>query len=50
MKYEGNGDRNKTLSVGEYLSKFGLYLKDIINNLRKFDTWKIQKTITLFLP
>ena len=44
-EYESSGDRNKTLSVEEYLSKIRPYLKDIINNLKKSDTWKIQLTI-----
>ena len=34
-----------TLSVEEYLNKIRPYLKDIINNLKKSDTWKIQLTI-----
>ena len=36
------GDGNNTLSVEEYLNKIRPYLKDIINNLRNADTWKIQ--------
>ena len=43
--YESKGDKNKTLSVEEYLKKIRPYLKDIINNLKKPDTWKIQLTI-----
>ena len=43
-------DKNKILTVGEYLNKIRPYLKGIINNLKKSDTWKIQLTITfLFL-
>ena len=45
IEYKSNGDRNKTLSVEEYLNKIRPYLKDIINNLKKSDTWKIQLTI-----
>ena len=45
IEYKSNGDRNKTLSVDEYLNKIRPYLKDIINNLRKSDTWNIQLTI-----
>ena len=41
IEYESNGDKNKALSVEEYLNKIRPYLKDIINNLQKFDTWKI---------
>ena len=45
VKYKSNGDRNKTLSVEEYLNKVRPYLKDIINNLKKSDTWKPQLAI-----
>ena len=45
FEYESIGNRNKILSVAEYLNKIRPYLKDIINNLRKSDTWKIQLTI-----
>ena len=38
-------DRNKTLTVEEYLNKISPYLKDNINNLKNSDTWKIQLTI-----
>ena len=44
IEYESNGDRNKTLSLEEYINKIRPYLKDIINNLKKSDTWKIQLT------
>ena len=46
IEYERDGDRNKTLSVEEYLNKISQYLKDITNNLKKSDTWKISLTIT----
>ena len=39
-----NSDRNKTLSVEEYLNKIRPYLKNI-NNLKKSYTWKVQLTI-----
>ena len=41
IEYESNGDKNKTPSVEEYFNKISLSLKDIINNLKKFDIWKI---------
>ena len=47
IEYERNGDRNKTLSVEEYLNKIKPYLKDIINDLRKFHTSKIQLSIAI---
>ena len=43
--YKSSSDRNKTPTVEEYLNKITLYLKDIINNLKKSVTWKIQLTI-----
>ena len=45
IKYKRNGDKNKILSVEEYFNKIRPYLKGIINNLKKSDTWKIQLTI-----
>ena len=42
IEYESHGDRKKTLPIEEYLNKIRLYLKYIINDLRKSDTWKIQ--------
>ena len=45
IEYESNSDRNRTISVVEYLNKIRLYLKDIITNLKKSNTWKIQLTI-----
>ena len=41
IEYKSNDDRNKILSVEEYLNKISPYLKDIINNLKKSGTWKI---------
>ena len=37
----------KTLSVEEYLNKIRAYLKDIINNLKKSNRWKIQLIIKI---
>ena len=34
IEYKSNDDRNKTLSLEEYLNKIRPYLKDIINNLK----------------
>ena len=45
--YESNSDRNKTLLAEEYRDEIRPYLKDIINNLKKFDTEKIQWTIAI---
>ena len=45
IEYGNNGDRNKTLSVEEYPNKNRPCLKDIVNNLKKSEMWKIQLTI-----
>ena len=47
IKYESSGDINKILSVKERLHKIKPYLRDIITNLQKSDTWKIQLTIAI---
>ena len=44
IKYQSNGDRNKTLSVDEYVNIIRPYLIDIIK-IKKSDTWKIQLTV-----
>ena len=46
IEHKSNGDR-KTQSVEEYLHKIGQYLKDIIDNIKQSDTWKIQLTIAI---
>ena len=38
IEYGTNSDRNKTLSAAEYFNKIRPYIKDIINNLKKYDT------------
>ena len=45
LKKELNYTAIKNISVEKHLNKIGPYLKDIINNLKKSDTWKIQLTI-----
>ena len=47
IEYESKYDKNKTISVEENLNKFKLCLKDIINNLKKNDTQKIQSIIAI---
>ena len=44
-EYETNGNRTKILSIKGYLDEIERHLKDIINNLKKFDAWKIPLTI-----
>ena len=45
IEYKSKSDRKKTLSVQEYPDKIRPYLKHIINNLKKSNTWKIQLII-----
>ena len=47
IKYESNHDRNKNLSVKKYLNEMKPYLRDIIINLQKSNTWKIQFAIAI---
>ena len=47
VEYESKGDRNKTLSVNEYLNRIRTYSKDTINNLKKSDTWKTLLIIAI---
>ena len=41
FEYECNSDRDKTLSVKEYLNKIRPYLKDIMKNLNRSNMWKL---------
>ena len=50
FEYKSSSDRNITLSVEEYLNKISPCLNNIMNNLKKSESWKIHLTITLFLP
>ena len=38
----------KKLSIERYLNKIRPYLKDVINDLKKPDMWKIELTITTY--
>ena len=42
--FEPKEEENESLSVEEYLDKICPYLNNIINNLKKSDTWKIHLT------
>ena len=48
IEYERNGDtKNKTLPFDKYLNKFRPYLKDVINDLKNSNTWKVQYTVKI---
>ena len=42
IEYESNHEKNKATSVEEYINKIRSYLKDTINNLKKYDLWKFN--------
>ena len=42
-------DKYNTLSIEEYFNKTKSYLKDIMNKIKKSDTWKFQLTIEMNL-
>ena len=39
-----NGDKNRNLSLYEYLNKIEPYLRNVIIDLQIYDVWKIQLT------
>ena len=41
IEYESKGDKNKTLSIKEYLNMIRPYLRDIINDHKTQGEWKI---------
>ena len=44
---ESNGDKDKILSIKEYLDMIRPYLNDLIDNNKTQGEWKIQLTITI---
>ena len=42
IEFESKGDRNLNLLVKGYLNENKTYLRDIVIDLPKFGTWKIQ--------
>ena len=47
MEVKIDGDKNRILSVEEYIDKIRSYLGDNINDLKQSATWKLQLTITI---
>ena len=47
IEYERKNGRNKNLSVQEYLNKVKPYMGDIIIDLKKYGTWKVQLTLVI---
>ena len=42
IEYESKGDKNKTLSIKEYLNMIKPYLRDIINDHKTQGEWKVH--------
>ena len=47
IEYESNGDRNKNPATNKYLKEIRLFLKNIITDLQKSNTWKIQLAVAI---
>ena len=47
IEYESNSDKNRNLSLDEYLNKIKPFLRNIIIDLQNSDTWKIQLIIVI---
>ena len=45
IEYESRGEKNKSLSVREYLLMIETYLRDMINDHKAIGEWKIQLAI-----
>ena len=51
IEYESKGDKDKKLSVKEYLYMIIPYLRDMINNLKTLGEGKIQLSVKInFVP
>ena len=47
IEYESNSDKNRNLSLDQYLNKIEPYLRNIKIDLQNSDAWKIQLTIVI---
>ena len=47
IEYKSNGDKDKTLSIKDYLHEIKPYLSDIINNHKTQGEWKIHLTMAI---
>ena len=45
IEYKSNGDKDKTLSIKDYLNEIKPYLRDIINDHKTQGEWKIHLTV-----
>ena len=47
MVYESSGDKDKSLSLQDYLDIIKPFLRDMINNHKNHGEWKIQLTMQI---
>ena len=47
IKHESNSDKNKSLSLKEYLNKIRPYLSNMINDLKTQGEWKIESRMEI---
>ena len=47
MEYESRGDKDKNVSLEDYLHIIRLFSRDMINNRKTHGEWKIQLTIQI---
>ena len=47
MEYESRGDKDKNLSLEDYLDIIKPFLRDMINNHKTHGEWKIQLTMQI---
>ena len=47
IEYKSNGDRDKTLSIKQYLDEIKPYLNDFIDGLKTKGEWKIKLTMAI---
>ena len=49
IEYDSNGDKDKTLSIKEYLDESRPYLNNVMKNHKTQEEWKIHLTKTINL-
>ena len=47
IEHESNGDKDKTLSVEDYLDEIKTYLSHMVNDHKTQGEWKIQLTMSI---
>ena len=47
IEYKSNGDKDKTLSIKDYIDEIKSYLSDMINNHKTQGEFKIQLTMAI---